>query len=258
MPRGITELHRDDAIGLAAVVPAQPLVAANTRSAPSERSGRRLSDSPFAFSSPAVTLVLIGGQCLLREATASLLAAQDGLHVLGTFESAADFLAADKEHPPAVLLLDCDEDGPGGFASTVGVLSSAQAESKIVLLAREVREEVIRCAIEHCVGGVILKSYSTNDIRAAISYMATGRTVMPGGWQRAVLAHAHERLGLSPRHRQILALIAEGRRNEEIATELGVSPNTVKFHIRVLYSRLGVRNRVEAAHRYTRMISGCA
>jgi two-component system nitrate/nitrite response regulator NarP len=108
------------------------------------------------------------------------------------------------------------------------------------------------------VGGVILKSYSTNDIRAAISYMATGRTVMPGGWQRAVLAHAHERLGLSPRHRQILALIAEGRRNEEIATELGVSPNTVKFHIRVLYSRLGVRNRVEAAHRYTRMISGCA
>ncbi len=271
MPRGTSELYqagaKEGARSLAAVVPprplvarplvARPLVAAGRTSAPSKPRGRRLAD-PFAFLSPTVTLVLIGGQCLLREATASLLTAQDGLAVLGTFKSAAHFLAAGMEHPPAVLLLDCDEDDPGGFASAVGVLSSARVGSKIVLLCQELHEEVVRCAIEHCVGGVILKSYSTKDIRAAISYMATGRTVMPGGWQRAVLAHAHERLGLSPRHRQILALIAQGRHNEEIASELGVSPNTVKFHIRVLYSRLGVRNRVEASNRYKRMIGGCA
>jgi len=263
MPTGTKELRRDDvegmdAEGMDALVSAWSSLASATVGVPAQESGWSSFESLFAHPSPAVTLVLIGGQRLLRDATASLLSAEDGLHVLGTFESAADFLAADMQHPPAVLLLDCDGDDPGGFASAVGVLSSAQAESKIVLLCQEVREEVVRCAIEHCVGGVILKSYSTKDIRAAISYTATGRTVMPSGWQRAILSHAHERLGLSPRHRQILALIAQGRRNEEIATELGVSPNTVKFHIRVLYSRLGVRNRVEAAHRYTRMISGCA
>jgi two-component system nitrate/nitrite response regulator NarL len=255
VPRGTSELYQEGATSLAAVVRPEPLVAADRTSAPSKPRGRRLSD-PFAFLSPTVTLALVGGQCLLREATASLLAAQDGLVVLGTFKSAAHFLAAGMDHPPAVLLLDCDEDDPGGFASAVGVLSSARVESKIVLLCQEVREEVVRCAIEHRVGGVILKSYSTEDIRAAISYMATGRTVMPGGWQRAGVARARVKPRLSPRHRQILALIAQGQRNGEIATELELSSNTIKFHVRVLYSRLGVRNRVEAARQYAQMTSG--
>jgi DNA-binding NarL/FixJ family response regulator len=253
MPRGITEPHRNGASGLTAVVPLRPLVAANTTSAPSRRSGRRLSDNPFAFSSPAVTLVLIGGQRLLRDATASLLAAQDGLTVQGTFESPANFLAAGMEPPPAVLMLDCEGDDPNDFCCAVRVLSSAQVESRIVLLCQELRPEVVRCAIEQWVGGVILKSYSTNDIRAAISYMATGRTVMPAGWQRVIASR--ERLGLSPRHREILALVAQGRCNKEIATELNLSSNTIKFHIRALYSRLGVRNRVEAARRYAQMMT---
>jgi DNA-binding NarL/FixJ family response regulator len=88
--------------------------------------------------------------------------------------------------------------------------------------------------------------------------MATGRTVMPAGWQRAVSPTARAPLGLSPRHRQILALIAEGHCNEAIAAELELSPNTIKFHIRALYSRLGVHNRVEAANRHAHMINGGA
>lgn len=212
-----------------------------------------LSGSSFDWPSPVVTLGLIGGQRLLRDATARLLAAQDGLDVLGTFESVAHFLAVDMEKPPAVLLLDCDGSDPSGCQSAVGTLS-AHVSSGIVLLCREMSEEVVRCAIEHRVSGVILKSFSTEDVRAAIEYMATGRTVMPAGWQRVVAKPLRQRLGLSPRHRQILALIAQGRRNEEIASELELSPNTIKFHIRALYSRLGVRNRVEAANQYALII----
>ena len=65
-------------------------------------------------------------------------------------------------------------------------------------------------------------------------------------------------MGLSPRHRQILALIAQGRCTEEIALDLELSPNTIKFHIRALYSRLGVCNRVEAANQHAQMTSGGA
>ncbi len=104
--------------------------------------------------------------------------------------------------------------------------------------------------------GVILKSLSTEDVMAAIQYMATGRTVMPAGWQRAVAVPQDQRLRLSPRHRQILALIAQGRRNEEIANELELSPNTIKFHIQALYLRLEVRNRVEAANQYAQIVGG--
>jgi DNA-binding NarL/FixJ family response regulator len=238
------------------MVSASPLLGGRPARAPFEWSDWPLSESSFDRPSPVVTLGLIGGQRLLRDATARLLAAQDGLDVLGTFESVAHFLAVDMEKPPAVLLLDCDESDPGGCQSAVGTLS-AHVSSGIVMLCREMREEVVRCAIEHRVSGVILKSFSAEDVRAAIQYMATGRTVMPAGWQRAVavpLWQRHGLDGLSPRHRQILALIAQGRRNGEIASELELSANTVKCHIQALYLRLGIRNRVEAANQYAQII----
>jgi DNA-binding NarL/FixJ family response regulator len=206
--------------------------------------------------SPTITLALIGGQRLLREATASLLTAQDGLNVLGTFECAAQLLTAGFEEPPAMLLLDCDGEDHRDCQRTVEALRLSCMESRIVMLCQDICEELVRCAIKHRVSGVLLKSYSTEDIRAAISYAATGRTLMPAGWQRVVSESSEGRRGLSPRHRQILALIAQGRRNEEIALDLELSPNTIKFHIRALYSRLGVRNRVEAANQHAQMTSG--
>ena len=212
-------------------------------------------DSPFVLDGPAVTLALIGGKRLLREASASLLTAQDGLHVLGTFESPAHFLAAGLRKPPAVILFDCDDSGPAALREALTALGPPRVDARIVMLCRGIREDVVACAIEHRVSGVILKSCSTKDMLAAIAYVVTGRTVMPLGWQRAASAIRRGPPGLSPRHREILGLIAQGRRNNAIAAELELSPNTIKFHIRALYSRLGVRNRVEAANRYAQMTS---
>ncbi len=257
MPPETNESRQDKAQGLSAVVYAPP-VAAGVVSRPAEWSHWSPSRSLLVRPSPTITLALIGGQRLLREATASLLTAQDGLNVLGTFESAAQFVATSGEGPPAVVLLDCDGGDPGDCQSAVGALSSPDVESRILMLCGDICEEVVRCAIEHRVSGVLLKSYSTEDIRAAIRYTATGRTVMPAGWQRVVAQHPGGRPRLSPRHRQILALIAQGRRNAEIARDLNLSPNTIKFHIRALYARMGVRNRVEAANQHAQMTSGGA
>jgi DNA-binding NarL/FixJ family response regulator len=256
MPSGTNELSRDRALG--ANVAHTRLPAAASAIVPAELRGWSPSRSLFGRPSPTITLGLIGGQRLLREATASLLTAQDGLNVLGTFESVSQFLAASWESPPTVLMLDCDGDDPGSWEGAVGALSSPRAGPRIVMLCREVCEEVVRCAIAHKVSGVLLKSYTPEDVRAAIAYTATGRTVMPAGWQQAIARPCGGQPGLSPRHRQILAMIAQGRRNEEIAVALALSPNTIKFHIRALYSRLGVRNRVEAANLHAQMTSGGA
>jgi len=204
-----------------------------------------------------ITLAMIGGQRLLRDATASLLASEDELRVMGAFANVEALLGCETIGLPDVILLDCDELDHVAWRSAIGMLgASGYRECRIVMLCGEVSEEVIRCAIEQRVSGVILKSYSTEEIREAIVYIATGRTIMPAGWQRAFGRRGVKPLGLSPRHRQILALIAQGRGNEEIATELELSPNTVKFHVRVLYARLGVRNRVEAANRHVQMTRG--
>lgn len=212
--------------------------------------------SLLALPAGDLTLALIGGQRLLRDATASLLTHEDGLRVLEAFESVAHYRAAEMETPPAILLLDCDESESADWHGTIGELCSLCPTRSVVLLVAALREEVVRCAIEHGVGGVILKSYTAKQIREAVAYIATGRTVMPAGWQRTLANGACKPQGLSPRQREILALVAHGRGNEAIAAQLGVSSNTVKFHVRELYARLGVRNRVEAANHYAQMTRG--
>lgn len=234
------------------VLPGPALPAADSAGLPTEWRGRPHLDRPR----PAITIALIGGQRLLRDATASLLTAQDGLQVLGAFATAAEFLTAEWKRAPAVLLLDCDGGELGECGAAMEELSARSAGARVVLLCRTACEEVVRCAIDHRASGVLLKSYSTEDILAALAYTATGRTVLPAGWQQLLPAQRAGEASLSPRHRQILALIAAGRRNEEIALDLDLSPNTIKFHIRALYARLGVRNRVEAANLHAQIASG--
>jgi DNA-binding NarL/FixJ family response regulator len=247
----LSEINKSRRVG-SAVVPVAGSFSRTSAEMSGEWGSRLFSESSFGRHSPTITVALIGGQRLLRNAIARHLADQDGMDVLGAFESVADFLVIDVEEQPDVLLLDCDGWAPGGCQSAVGTLS-AHAKSAIVMFCGEMREEIIRCAIEHRVGGIILKSFSTDDVMSAMQYMATGRTVMPAGWQRVVAPPLEQKISLSPRHRQILALIAQGMHNEEIANELELSPNTIKFHIQALYLRLEVRNRVQAANQYAQI-----
>jgi DNA-binding NarL/FixJ family response regulator len=73
--------------------------------------------------------------------------------------------------------------------------------------------------------------------------------VFHAGWMRQIRQSADTSpLGqLSPRQREVLHLLSLGMDNDQIATRLYISRNTVKFHVRTIYGRLGVHNRVEAA-----------
>ena len=168
----------------------------------------------------------------MREATAGLLGRQHGLRVVGTFDSVAHYLELAQENPASVALLDCEEEDPALWPSIITSLTISNLDTAVMLLCGDAHESGVRHAIEQGVTGVILKSYGVTQIHEAIAYVATGRTVMPAGWQRMCARAAERHLGLSPRQRQILGLIAQGHGNEEIATELDMSPNTVKFHIR--------------------------
>jgi DNA-binding CsgD family transcriptional regulator len=79
------------------------------------------------------------------------------------------------------------------------------------------------------------------------------RRVFPAGWQDAVRPKGPGTEGLTGREFAILELVAAGLRNTDIARELMISPNTVKFHLKAVYARLGVRNRAEAAQAFARM-----
>src|SRR5262249_59226108 len=100
--------------------------------------------------------------------------------------------------------------------------------------------------LRHSVNGVIPLGASTSEAIGILRQVIDGNVVYPS----MVLAHlgaASEPELLSERQREVLAHVALGRSNDEIAQLLFISRNTVKFHLREIYALLGVRNRVEAA-----------
>jgi two-component system nitrate/nitrite response regulator NarP len=215
--------------------------------------GPRQSAPGSAASEAPVALALIGGRRLLRDATARLLGGRRDLAIVGSYGSAGEFMSGEAPEATDVVVLDhdaCDE------ASDLRSLASLprRCRYRVVVLCEAAAEEIVACAVALDVDGLILKSYSAEDVGATIRSVAAGHTVMPSGWQQMLAAaEPGTRETLTCRHREVLALIAEGCGNIEIASQLGVSRNTVKFHVRTLYARLGVSNRVQAANLHLQM-----
>ena len=110
----------------------------------------------------------------------------------------------------------------------------------------------VDCALARAVmdGGahaVIMKSSPVVDAVATLVQVMHGRTSFPATDPRPARRAPGAEGGLSRRQLEVLEQLALGRSNDEIARELYISTNTVKFHLRVIYERLGVKNRVEAA-----------
>jgi DNA-binding NarL/FixJ family response regulator len=103
--------------------------------------------------------------------------------------------------------------------------------------------------LERHVDGLVLTSNTAEQIVGALTQVMAGQLVLPGGWRSLEPPEpsAGKLAELSGRQREILGLVAEGCSNDQIAAQLFISVNTVKFHVRTLYARLGIHNRVQAA-----------
>jgi DNA-binding NarL/FixJ family response regulator len=195
-----------------------------------------------AVGGDVAVLVMVGGPQLVRAMVADLIDAQPGMRVEYSFAGVDEL----EQHCRIaalrcdVMLLDVD-DCRGECAETIDRLLAIGLSTKLVLLANETTDEIVLCASSRRVDGVVLKESSVAELYGAIAHIRTGHSVMPARW-RAV----PDAVALTPRHVDVLELVAQGFSNEEIAAQLGLRPNTVKFHISEIFRRLGVRNRIEA------------
>jgi len=172
---------------------------------------------------------------------------KSGNRVVGAFPSFRELdsvLAARRLNLHAVLV---DAEDPAAGPPAVAKLRHAYPELKILLLCEVVSPAVVSCAIEKHVEGLVLQSDAVEEVVLALRHVLQGRAVMPVGWQAASLQPDAPLAALSEREREVLELAASGMSNKEIAERLVISSNTVKFHLRTIYSRLGVHNRVQAA-----------
>jgi DNA-binding NarL/FixJ family response regulator len=187
-------------------------------------------------------LALVGGPELLRAAVGDLIDAQPGMRLacsVASIEELADAFASISPRCD-VVLLDVDS-YRGGCARAVDRVLALELDCKLVLLCTEATEEIVLCASTRRIDGVVLKESSVCELCEAVAHILTGHAVMPARWHAA-----REAVTLTPRQLDVLKLISRGFSNEEIADQLDVRPNTVKFHISEIFRRLGVRNRIEA------------
>jgi DNA-binding NarL/FixJ family response regulator len=191
-------------------------------------------------------IAIIGGaETLVAEALAWMLT-KGGCKVVGVYPTWRELSAAMRtcrQRPQAAIVYT---DDPTAGPEAVAKIKLAHPELKILLLCEVVTPSVVRCAIAERAEGVVLTSDTVEETILALRNVLEGRAVMPAGWQSVSAEMDDPLAALSVREREILSLLASGMSNKQIAGQLTISSNTVKFHLRTIYSKLGVRNRVQA------------
>lgn len=192
------------------------------------------------------TLVIIDDHEALRDGLATLLA-QSGLEVLGTAGNAAAGLDLVQVLDPEVALVDVRLPDESGI-ELVKKLVVARPDLGVMLYTGDADAELLSEGLDSGARGYALKAGSTQELRDAIDLIAAGGSYVDPRLDRVLLSpRATERIPqLSPREREIMALMAEGMTGEAVAVRLGLSVETVRTHVRNAVRKLRARNRVNA------------
>lgn len=183
---------------------------------------------------------------LIAEALAALIANRKGFTVTGAIADAGAAKAISEQRPDVVVV------GAGADArpamQLIRELRRHVPRVEIVIVADALEPALVSFVIDHRIGGLMLSDAAGRDVAACLDHVAHGRAVLPTGWQGALSADRNHPLdALSERQMEVLTLLADGCSYEEIGAKLFISLNTVKFHVRSIFIRLGVRNRMAAA-----------
>lgn len=189
-----------------------------------------------------VRVVIADDQRLVREGLVSLLAMHDDIAVVGTAADGEEAVALVAQKQPDVVLMDVRMPRLDGIAATRQLADKA----KVIALTTYQDDGAIREALAAGARGYLTKDAGSAELAAAIRAVAAGRTTFD---TRIVPGDAGETEHLSPREREILALIVRGARNDEIATRCNIGRATVKSHVHALFAKLGARDRADVVRR---------
>jgi two-component system nitrate/nitrite response regulator NarP len=195
------------------------------------------------------SVVVADDHPLMLEALSGLLGGA-GFEVVARGQDGAQACAAIVDRAPDLALLDVNMPGRTG----IEILRQARAEgwpTRILLLTAGLDPEPIMEALRLRVDGLVLKGAGGEIIlRAAQSVLAGVQWIDREAMDQVagLIGQAAEApTPLTPRETDVVRLVAQGRRNKEIARDLGISEGTVKMHLHNLYEKLGVGSRTELA-----------
>jgi two-component system, NarL family, response regulator DevR len=210
---------------------------------------------------PRIRVLIVEDHHLVAEGLAALLEEYADLHVLRWVPTVAAALEIAEREAVDVCLIDFRlPDGVGADAAS-GILKR-QPNTAIVFLSADGSDDSIAAAVESGAAGYLLKSAPSEDVVAAIRQAAQGETLIPAKTLAALLARRRETSreqaeyagmleSLTPREREILALMTEGLDNRAVAERLHIEYSTVRSHVRKVLQKLGARSKLEAVVKAT-------
>jgi DNA-binding NarL/FixJ family response regulator len=227
--------------------------AASVGSATLKPSGTARSDNQRAWASRASrvgrerqsTVVVVDERQLFVEALAALLGSSGFLVTTCAPDDAA--AAAIASLDPDLVLVGAGQRHEYSVR-LVEALHRLAPEVRTVIVADSQDAELIRQVLDERAAAVVLTSMTGEDLAFMLDQVLRGNAALPSGWQSVLAESAHNPIAsLSERQLEVLRLLADGCSYDEISSRLVITVNTVKFHVRSIYLRLGVSNRMAAA-----------
>lgn len=204
----------------------------------------------------AITVAIVEDHPLTRENLARLIRSTRGFECRGIYASAEAALDHLPKSPPDVVLMDINLPKMSGV-ECAGKVKALLPNVQIVMLTVYDDTEKVFQALANGATGYLLKRSTPDEIIHAIEEVVRGGAPMSSYIARKVVQSFQKPLpadapaeGLSKRENEVLALVAKGYANKEVADALGLSFETVRSYLKTIYSKLHVRSRTEAAIKF--------
>jgi len=198
-----------------------------------------------------ISVLIADDHPVVRQGISVLLSVHEDMEVAGEASDGAEVLRLAGELRPDVLLLDLKLPVLDGVA-VLGRLPEFSAATRALVLTSAADSELVARALAAGAAGFLYKDVDPDALVRAIRSVHDGHTLLAPG-AAAVMAARSGRpqvrgmAALTGREREVLALLAQGYSNREIARSLGVSEKTVKTHVSSVLAKLGVADRTQAA-----------
>ena len=215
----------------------------------------------------AITLLLVDDSELVRTGLKTLLSSRgerSPFQVVGEASSVATAISETFRLKPDVVLLDIRLPDGTGFEACRQILAK-QAETRVLILTSVIDDNLVYEAMSSGAHGYLLKEINALALSQAIIDVAAGKFILDPAVTTRVLnlvrngapQNEQDKLGqLSAQERRVLALVAEGKTNKEIAEQMGLSDKTVKNYLSNIFEKLQISRRSQAAVLYAESRGG--
>lgn len=198
---------------------------------------------PKANLSP-IRVLLVDDHFVVRSGLAASLGLEDDIEIVAEAADADEAMDRFASHAPGVVIMDLQL-GTGSGLEVTARLCKAHPEARVLIFSSFARDEDVYRAIRAGALGYLQKAAPREELLLAVRAVAEGKRFLPADIAQRLVARL-DRPEPSARELEVLALVAKGRSNKEIAAALGVSDETVKTHVSNAMQKLTAQDRAHA------------